>query len=63
LYRVRLNDAVFNHADTTALSILTQQYGVRFLFIDRVHGGADPAVVQLGKIAFSNSAATIVAVG
>jgi len=63
LYRVRLNDAVFDRADTGALTILTRQYGVRFLFIDRVHGGANPAVFQLGRTVFSNSAATIVAVG
>jgi hypothetical protein len=63
LYRARLNDAVFDHADTGALTILTRQYGVRFLFIDRVHGGANPAVFQLGRTVFSNDAATIVAVG
>ena len=63
LHRARLNDAVFDHADTGALTVLTQQYGVRFLFIDRVHGGANPAVFDLGRVVFSDSAATIVAVG
>jgi hypothetical protein len=63
LYRERVNDAVFDHADVQALAILTQQYAVRFLFVDRVHGGADAAVAQLGRIVFSNHDATIVAVG
>ena len=63
LYRVRLNDDVFDHADTAALTILTQTYGVRFLFIDRIHGGADPAVFHMGRIVFSDTDATIVAVG
>ncbi len=63
VYRARLNDAVFDHADAAALAILTQRYGVRFLFIDRIHGGADAAVLGLGRVVFTNSDATIIAVG
>jgi hypothetical protein len=63
LDRARLNDAVFDRADAKALAILSRQYGVRFLFIDRIHGGADAAVLGLGRVVFSNSAATIIAVG
>jgi hypothetical protein len=62
-YRRRLNDAVFDHADEQALAVLTQTYGVRYLFVDRVHVSSDPAVVHLGTVVFSNNAATIVAVG
>jgi hypothetical protein len=63
LYRQHLNDAVFNAADTAALDILTTQYSVRYLFIDRIHGGVDPAVLQLGRVVYSNAQAAIVAVG
>lgn len=62
-YRQRLNDAVFNHADAAALSVLTGQYAVRFLFIDRVNGTVDPAVLQLGRTVYSNPDAVIIAVG
>lgn len=62
LHRVILNDAVFVHADVTALRILTGQYGVRNLLIDRLHHNADPALLQLGRIVSTNPDATIVAV-
>ena len=61
--RKALNDAVFVNADANALSVLTQQYSVRFLFIDRLHADATPAVLKLGTVVFSNHDATIVAVG
>ncbi len=62
LRRVMLNDEVFDHADIAALRILTTQYLVRFLLIDRVHHNADPALLQLGRIVFSDPDATILAV-
>lgn len=62
-YRQRLNDAVFDHADTSALRILTHQYSVSLLFIDRIHHNANPTVVQLGRVVFSDDDAIIVAVG
>jgi hypothetical protein len=61
--RKALNDAVFGQADANALHVLTQQYSVRYLFIDRIHADASPAVLQLGKVVFSNHDAAIVAVG
>ncbi len=61
--RQRLNDAVFDDASTGALRTVTQQYSVEFLFIDRVNGSADPAVVRLGSVVFRDTDATIVAVG
>lgn len=61
-YRTRLNDAVFDDADPAALRILTQQYGVRFLLIDRVHHNADPKLLTLGRVVFTDSDATILAV-
>jgi hypothetical protein len=63
LGRVMLNDEVFDHADVSALRVLTDQYGVRYLLIDRLHHNADPAVLQLGRIVLTNPDATIVAVG
>jgi hypothetical protein len=62
-YRQQLNDAVFDRADASALRVMTQQYAVRFLFIDRVLGPQDPAVLQLGRVVFSNQDAAILAVG
>ncbi len=50
VYRQTLNNEVFDHADAQALSVLTHQYSVRFLFIDRMHGTVDPAVAQLGRV-------------
>ena len=61
-YRQRLNDAVFNQADAAALAILTRQYGVRYLFIDRIHGTVDPDVLHLGRVVFTNQDAIIVEV-
>ena len=61
--REALNDAVFASADADALSVLTEQYSVRFLLIDRVHADASPAVRLLGSVVFSNADAIIVAVG
>ena len=61
--RQQLNDAVFNSASAAALGVLTRQYDVRFLFIDRVNGTFNPTVPQLGRIVYSNQDATIVAVG
>jgi hypothetical protein len=62
-YRQRLNDAVFDHADAAALAVMTQQYSVRFLFFDLTRGAANPTVLRLGRVVFSNQDATIVAVG
>ena len=42
---------------------MTRQYAVRFLFIDRILGVQDAAVLQLGRVVFSNADATILAVG
>lgn len=61
--RMTLNNAVFNSADATALQVLTQQYSVSYLFIDRVDNDSDPAVVQLGTVVFNDADATIVKVG
>jgi hypothetical protein len=61
-YRQRLNDDVFYAADAAALAILTRQYSVRFLFVDRIHGTFVPAVLRLGRVVYSNDQATIIAV-
>jgi hypothetical protein len=62
VYRQQINDALFNHAQASALHVMTQQYSVRFLFIDRSRS-YDPAVITLGRVVFSNQRAFIVAVG
>jgi hypothetical protein len=61
--RQMLNNAVFEHADAAALQTMTSQYAVQFLFIDRLHGVHNSAVLQLGRVVYSNADATILAVG
>jgi hypothetical protein len=61
-FRQAVNDAVFTHADAAALRIMTGQYAVRFLLLDHHLGPSDPSVLQLGRVVFSNSDATVVAV-
>ncbi|MDX6409528.1 MAG: hypothetical protein QOE13_2599 [Gaiellaceae bacterium] len=61
--RFRLNEAVFKHADQKALKILVRKYGVRYLVDDKAQGNATPALAHLGKVAFSNPAVTVYAVG
>ena len=58
-WRLRLNDAVFSEADPQALSVMEHRYGVRYLFVDRVHGSADPRLAALGHLVFRNSAAIV----
>jgi hypothetical protein len=62
-YRQQLNDEVFDDANTDALRIMTQDYGVRYLFVDDLLGSQNPGVLQLGHVVFSNNDATIIAVG
>jgi hypothetical protein len=62
-FRQGVNDAVFTHADEAALRIMTLQYAVRFLLLDHHLGPYDPAVLLLGRVVFSNTDATVVAVG
>jgi hypothetical protein len=63
VYRQTLNDSVFERADSAALQIMIQQYGVRFLLIDRTLGPDDPAVLGLGRVVLSNPDADLLAVG
>ncbi len=63
VYRQRINDSVFNEANPAALRVMTQDYAVRFLLIDRLLGPDNPEVLQLGRVVFSNQDAAIVAVG
>jgi hypothetical protein len=62
-FRQAVNDAVFTRADEAALLIMTRHYAVRFLLLDHHLGPNDPAVLQLGHVVFSNSDATVLAVG
>ncbi|HUZ70478.1 MAG TPA: hypothetical protein VMU65_12295 [Candidatus Saccharimonadales bacterium] len=63
VYRQHINDAVFDSADTAALRVMTQQYSVRYLLIDRSLGSQSAGVLRLGHIVFSNQSAIIIAVG
>jgi hypothetical protein len=63
IFRQRLNDVVFNHADANALQAMIREYDVRYLLIDRRLGGYDPTDVTLGHVVLSNQDAIIIAVG
>ena len=62
-YRQHLNDDLFDNADPAALHTMTQDFGVRYPFVDRLLGSQNPTVLQLGRVVFSNQDATIIAVG
>jgi hypothetical protein len=61
--RLRLNDAVFQRGDRKALGTIVRDYGVRYLVVDRVHGGDAARVASLGRRVFSNPAVAVFAVG
>jgi hypothetical protein len=61
--RLRLNDAVFQRGDRKALRTIVRDYGVRYLVVDRVHGGEPARVASLGRRVFSNPAVAVFAVG
>jgi hypothetical protein len=61
--RLRLNDAVFQRGDRKALRTIVRDYGVRYLVVDRVHGGDPARVASLGRRVFSNPAVAVFAVG
>jgi hypothetical protein len=61
--RLRLNDAVFQRGDRKALETIVRDYGVRYLVVDRVHGGDPARVASLGRRVFSNPAVAVFAVG
>lgn len=60
--RLRLNEAVFRRGDRSALRVLTSRYGVRYLVVDRVHGGVAPGPARLGREVYSNPALAVYAV-
>jgi hypothetical protein len=61
--RFRLNNAVFQHADRKALSVMVHGFGVRYLVDDRIQGTASSRLGRLGRIAFENPAVIVYAVG
>jgi hypothetical protein len=61
--RYRLNEAVFKRADPDALNVLVREYGVRYLVADKVQGTFTPALARLGRVAYTNPAVTVYAVG
>lgn len=61
-YRLHLNNAVFRQADSRALGVLVDDYGVRYLVDDRVHGTASRKLGELARVAYENSAVIVYAV-
>jgi hypothetical protein len=61
--RYWLNTAVFGAGNTSALAVMRRRYGVRYLFVDHVHGSAAPGIARLGRVVFANPSATVYQVG
>ena len=61
--RLRLNTAVFERADRTALRVLVRDYGVRYLVDDRIQGKASPELGRLGRLVYQNPSVIVYAVG
>jgi len=60
--RLRLNNAVFERADSRALGVLVRDYGVRYLVDDKVQGRATPELRKLGRLVYDNDAVAVYAV-
>ena len=61
--RLRLNDRIFRDADRAALAQAIDDYGVRYLLVDRAHQPANQGVFGLGEQVFVNDALVVVRVG
>jgi hypothetical protein len=61
--RAAVNQAVFDNADPAALRTLVQQYGVRWLVVDKTHASANPLLSKLATPVFSNPDIDIYSVG
>ncbi len=54
-----LNNAAVDDASWPAITTLRDDYGVRYIVIDRLHGQLSPALANDGRIVYSNPAITI----
>ncbi len=52
--RVRLNNAVFAHADPGAMRTLANGYGVTHLIVDKAVGGVSPLLAHRTRLVFAN---------
>jgi hypothetical protein len=60
--RLRLNEAVFERRDRSALRTLSRGYGVRYLLIDRVHNSSSPTLDAIARRVFADPDVAIYAV-
>jgi hypothetical protein len=60
--RVRLDNAIFQWAHADALRAAAQQYGVRYLLVDRVHNQANPRLGTIARLVFTDHDASVYAV-
>jgi hypothetical protein len=58
-----LNDAAVLHGSRAAISLLRVRYGVRYIVIDRAHGGVSAALARAARVVFANRAVVIFAIG
>jgi hypothetical protein len=54
-----LNDAAVLGGSPAAISLLGARYGVRYLVIDRLHGGAAPDLSRVARLVYANAAIAI----
>ncbi len=54
-----INDAAVLQASPTAISLLRDRYGVRYILIDRLHGPSSPGLARVARLVYSNPAVTV----
>jgi hypothetical protein len=52
--RLALNRAVFDRASRRAMETMFTGYGVRYLLVDKVHGGATPRLAQIARVVYDS---------
>lgn len=57
--RKALNDRVFAQADAPALAALRDQFGVRYLFVDKLNAPPSPGLSAISQMVFENGDAAI----
>jgi hypothetical protein len=62
-HRRKLNAAAFDRASPEALEKMRTEYGVDYLLVDKLHGGASPKLRRLGDPTFENGALAVYRLG
>ena len=60
--RLDLNQRVFVEADPSAIDVMVRQYGVTYLFVDKVHSAPVPDLTDVARLVYANPDVEIYAV-